>query len=162
MKKVMFFCSVVAMSTAAFGSTETTEFEALQEYLEFRESEIECLTQNIYHEARGEDTLGQIAVAFVTRNRRDHEYFPDTICEVVWEDYQFSWTHDGRSDRMRDEYAAQVAEVIAQWVYDGREVDPTNGALFYHTHQVNPSWTRSLEEETRIGVHIFYVWDGEW
>jgi spore germination cell wall hydrolase CwlJ-like protein len=151
MKKVMFFCSVVATSTAAYGSTE-----------EFRESEIACLTQNIYHEARGEDSLGQIAVAFVTKNRRDHDYFPDTICEVVWEDHQFSWTNDGRSDLMRDEYAAQTAEVIAEWVYDGREVDPTNGALFYHTHRVNPSWARLLEEETRIGVHIFYVWDGEW
>lgn len=129
-----------------------------QDYVEARE----CLAMNIYHEARGEPIVGQIAVAQVTVNRTHHDYFPDTVCEVVWQDNQFSWTNDGRSDRIRDEEAYNVALNIAEWVLMGREEDPTNGALFYHADHVNPFWTRSVDEETKIGDHVFYTWDGTW
>ena len=53
----------------------------------------ECLAMNIYHEARGERMEGQIAVAQVTLNRAAHEEWPSTICDVVYQPKQFSWTH---------------------------------------------------------------------
>lgn len=158
---LIFFASLVSASVA-YGSTNMYDYDMISEKAAFRQSEIQCLTQNIYHEARGEEVLGQIAVAYVTINRRDHEYFPDTTCEVVWQPHQFSWTNDGRSDRMRNEEARRIAENIAEWVYDGKEEDPTNGALFYHTHHINPSWSRKVDEETQIGIHVFYTWDGSW
>ena len=52
-----------------------------------------CLALNIYHEARSESMEGQIAVAQVTLNRVAHSEWPSTICEVVSEPKQFSWTH---------------------------------------------------------------------
>ena len=52
----------------------------------------ECLALNVYHEARGEVIEGQIAVAHVTLNRVNHSYFPETICDVVYQNRQFSWT----------------------------------------------------------------------
>ena len=52
--------------------------------------DIECLAMNIYHVARGVPVVGQIAVAQVTMNRVEHNYFPDTVCTVVWEEDQFS------------------------------------------------------------------------
>ena len=51
-----------------------------------------CLAMNIYHEARSESMQGQIAVAQVTLNRVEHDKWPSTICEVVYEPKQFSWT----------------------------------------------------------------------
>ena len=46
-------------------------------------SDIHCLAENIYFEARGESTAGKMAVALVTLNRVMDERFPDTICGVV-------------------------------------------------------------------------------
>jgi len=128
-----------------------------------RAEQLECLALNIYHEARGESILGQIAVAQVTMNRVDHSYFPDTVCSVVWQRSQFSWTNDGRSDEAADTERYEVAMNIAETVYDREEDDPTNGALFYHATYINaPSWTRQMEVATEIGVHVFYNWDGTW
>lgn len=125
-------------------------------------AEKECLAMNIYHEARGEPIQGQIAVANVTMNRVAHDYFPDTVCEVVWQPHQFSWTSDGRSDATNDQEAYDIALNIAEWVLAGEEEDNTEGALFYHTHAVNPSWNRQMELAMVIGVHRFYQWDGTW
>jgi spore germination cell wall hydrolase CwlJ-like protein len=56
------------------------------------EDELGCLVANIYHEARGEDALGQAAVAHVTLNRVRSPSYSDTVCGVVWQPGQFSWT----------------------------------------------------------------------
>jgi len=45
----------------------------------------ECLAENIYHEARGESTLGKIAVGLVTINRVRDARWPSNICSVVYE-----------------------------------------------------------------------------
>lgn len=57
------------------------------DYREFR-----CLSQSIYHEARGEPLDGQIMVANVIMNRVKHKEFPNTICDVVFQRNQFEWT----------------------------------------------------------------------
>jgi spore germination cell wall hydrolase CwlJ-like protein len=54
------------------------------------ENELGCLVENVYFEARGEDVLGQAAVAYVTLNRVRSPDYPDTICDVVWQKGQFS------------------------------------------------------------------------
>ncbi len=61
--------------------------------------EVFCLAQNIYFEASVEHRVGKSAVAHVTLNRVDSPRYPDSVCEVVWQDRQFSWTQDGKSDR---------------------------------------------------------------
>ena len=61
----------------------------------------ECLAMNIYHESRGERLEGQIAVAQVTINRMEHTKWPSTICEVVYQPKQFSWTHLIKLQRKR-------------------------------------------------------------
>ena len=48
-----------------------------------KQSDVECLTEAVYFEARGETFIGQLAVANVIMERvRDHR-FPPTVCEVV-------------------------------------------------------------------------------
>ena len=48
------------------------------------------------------------------------------------------------------------AQQIAREVLSGQSVDPTNGALFYHTRAIRPWWSRYGEGPTTIGAHIFY------
>lgn len=123
-----------------------------------------CMAMNIYHESRGEVLEGQIAVAHVTANRVNHKQWPNTICEVVYQDKQFSWTHLIKDQTPKNNKLWNQALVIARDVMIGNTVDPTNGSVFYHANYVNPSWAKqsSLDVSKVIGVHIFYTWDGTW
>lgn len=118
----------------------------------------ECMAMNVYHEARGESWEGQAAVVHVTLNRVADPRFPDSICDVVWQSGQFSWTQDGRSDYPHDEGAWRLSQDIASIAYDRWLVgeDFSEGATFYHAHWVSPSWARQFEETVEIGVHTFY------
>lgn len=122
----------------------------------------ECLAKNIYYESRGEVAEGQIAVAHVTLNRVAHDNWPNTICEVVYQPKQFSWTFLIKDQNPKDEKLWKQANIIARDVIIGNTVDPTYGATFYHANYVNPSWIKYMEISKVIGVHIFYTWDGTW
>lgn len=136
----------------------------IMEEVEKAYDNIECLAMNVYHESRGEDLQGQYAVAHVTMNRVNHSYFPDDVCLVVWDDHQFSWTNDGRSDNPSNEDSFHLAKKVAIKVYFGEHHDNTNGSLFYHTTSVDPDWNdhESLTQSVQLGDHIFYNWTGTW
>lgn len=124
--------------------------------------EHECMAMNIYHESRGEVIEGQIAVAHVTMNRVDHDYWPNSVCDVVYQNKQFSWTHTIKDPTPKEEKAWKQAKVIARDVMIGNTVDPTEGAVFYHANYVNPVWAKQMDISKVIGIHIFYTWDGQW
>jgi N-acetylmuramoyl-L-alanine amidase len=115
-----------------------------------------CLSLNVYHEARGERVEGQIAVAQVTLNRKADNRWPDTICGVVYQDKQFSWTHTIKDHTPKEEAAWKQAQIIARDVMIGNVEDPTAGATHYHASWVNPSWAKELKLAKVIGVHLFY------
>lgn len=123
-------------------------------------AEIECLATNIYFEALTESDAGKIAVANVTMNRVNHPAFPNSVCEVVWEPKQFSWTHDGKSDRPDSAKAYAEVYEIAKAVYNGNITDITEGATFYHADYVNPPWAKVMERVGQIDRHIFYKHEG--
>jgi spore germination cell wall hydrolase CwlJ-like protein len=126
-----------------------------QKAVELSERELTCLVANIYHEARGEDDLGQAAVAWVTLNRVRYPDYPDTICEVVMQDSQFSWFSDGRSDYMTDLPAIEKAVNIALAVSRGEIMDPTGGSLHYYAHErVRPYWSKA-GYQLIVGGHTF-------
>jgi spore germination cell wall hydrolase CwlJ-like protein len=123
--------------------------------------QIDCLTDNIYHEAGYEPEAGKVAVALVTLNRTQDPRFPKDICSVVKQKVnstcQFSWFCEKTttmSVRARQSY--EQARDVAIHVYVNYEKlqDITNGALFYHADYVNPQW--KLQKTVVIGRHIFY------
>lgn len=115
-----------------------------------------CLTVAIFFEARGEPIEGQFAVGQVILNRVDDPRYPDTVCDVVYEDRAFSFTHDGKSDRLpkkptgATERAREVASSLLRWGY------PLTSTHF-HTASVEPLWSKSFKLDTRIGNHLFYT-----
>ena len=123
-----------------------------------------CLATAIYHEARGEEIKGQFAVAEVILNRVASRKYPDTICSVVYQGVregriggcQFSFACDGRSEAMPNRNAARIARRIAQVMADGGHRGLTEGALYFHTTAVRPSWSQRFTQTTRIGAHLFY------
>ncbi len=119
-------------------------------------AELHCLALNIYHESRNQSIEGRVGVAFVTLNRVKSSLFPDTVCGVVWQRNQFSWTRNKRKRTPRDRIAFKQAQAIALGVTLNLMLDPTNNGLWYHTAKSKPIWRLKLRISGRIGDHIFY------
>lgn len=114
-----------------------------------------CLALNIYHESRSESLEGQIAVAMVTMNRASWD--TASVCDVVYERKQFSWTHRLEDFTPKEPIAWERARQLAQRVIEGRHDDITDGATHFHTRAVRPAWRHSLKKLKTIGGHVFYV-----
>jgi spore germination cell wall hydrolase CwlJ-like protein len=128
-----------------------------------------CLTQAIYHEARGESEAGQWAVANVIINRAMSKKFPSSLCGVVFQNAdkgrfkcQFTFACDGRSDFGTEQGAWKRASKMAQVAVrefqagDRPGVVP-NSTLYYHTTAVAPSWSNKFHRVAAIGSHLFYA-----
>jgi spore germination cell wall hydrolase CwlJ-like protein len=146
--------------------------------------EIDCLAQNIYHEARNDMLAGQFAVADVVLNRVDDKRFPNTICDVVKEGplyesaktrltkdpndaiyfpvknkCQFSWYCDGEDDITNEDLAWRQAQTIAYMILGNLTFRGiTEGSTHYHATYVNPRWAKTKYPIGRIGKHKFYRW----
>lgn len=128
--------------------------------------EIICLSLNIYHEARGDNHQGQIATAFVVKNRVEYSNFPNTYCNVIWQYYktkkgkyiaQFSWTRDRFSDIPKNRRAWIEAQKLAYLVYMNYDIyDLTEGHLNYYAHMsiLPPKWAKGIKGII-IGRHTF-------
>ncbi len=125
-------------------------------------AEFKCLAEALYFEARGETVKGQFAVAEVIRNRVKSNRFPNTYCGVIHQgtgrkyQCQFTYTCDGNPETIREHAAYARVAKVARATMDGRAPEITNGATFYHTTAVRPSWARKFTNTARFGVHLFY------
>lgn len=115
------------------------------------QSDKRCLAEVIYHEARGESETGQMAVAEVVMNRTESPHFPKTVCGVVNQRGQFA-----PKKRISEQGAYRDAVRIANAVYEGKAPEVTQGATYFHTPAVRPSWSRRFTRTKQIGSHIFY------
>ena len=130
-----------------------------------RQADLVCLARNVYHEARGEPTAGQYAVAEVTLNRVASRQFPNSVCDVVYEKRfdigrnrlvgAFSWTELASVSKPTG-IAWRRAIKAAEAIYDKQQEPTVQGALFYHADSIEPRWAREKKRVARIGSHIFY------
>jgi len=126
-------------------------------------AEHRCLAEAMYFEARGEGETGERAVAEVILHRLAEGSHGNTLCGVVYEGAgqtfcQFTFVCDGALGRpriMEDWRAAQVlaARVLAG---EGAVSDDTDGATYFHTTAVHPTWAPKMQRVTQIGNHVFY------
>ena len=138
------------------------------------ETALMCMALNMYHEAKNQSMLGQIAVGQVVMNRVEDNRFPDNVCDVVTEAVtykgtnkpvlhkcQFSWWCDGQKDEPDfDSKELWKALEYASIVFSGTiMLDVTEGATHYHATYVRPSWAKTKTKTTRIDRHIFYRWE---
>jgi spore germination cell wall hydrolase CwlJ-like protein len=128
-------------------------------------ADIQALTLNVYHEARGEGTAGWLAVLNVCRNRLKSGDYPDNYHDIVYQPKQFSWTADGLTDTPQDsETYADIKKYVVDFL-TGQAPDNTGGALFY----CNPAgvsggvegfmelFSRPLIPTVNIGRHSFFA-----
>lgn len=131
------------------------------------EEEVRLLAATAWGEARSEGPEGMRAVSHVIVNRVGSR-FGDDLETVIRAPKQFSAWNRGDPNRPLvqnpERYATRgasretwlAAQEIARQVLSGQSVDPTDGALFYHTRAIRPWWSRHGEGATVIGAHIFY------
>ncbi|MFZ5669381.1 MAG: cell wall hydrolase [Pseudomonadota bacterium] len=128
--------------------------------------DLECLTQAVYYEARGETPAGQAAVAQVVLNRARHPLFPKTICAVVFQGAyggrtcQFSFACDGSMRRTRERGAWARAEKVAARALSGFVMAQVGNATHFHTINVSPGWGPRMVRIGQVGLHVFYRFGG--
>lgn len=123
-------------------------------------AQLECMTEALYFEARGEGFSGMVAVAAVIYNRTLDPRWPDTPCLVVEQPFQFSYRNTeiatGRLD-MPNEKARREAEAAAYAVLSTDAGPLMGNVLYYHADYVTPQWDYSkIEMVGAVGAHEFY------
>lgn len=124
-----------------------------------------CLLRAVWHESRGEGFRGQLWTAKTILNRTRSEGFPPSVCKVVYQKNQFSFTHQlpinkqyvNPKTALEKQTFKQVelASTIAV-LADRLSIDYTNDSKYYHTLTVKPVWRHKLKITKVIGNHIFY------
>ena len=113
-------------------------------------SDLNLLARVVYGEARGEEYVGQVAVAAVVLNRVASPSFPNTIAGVVYQAGAFDCVSDGQINLTPNDTAMRAAEdALNGW-------DPTYGCLFYYNPRTATSaWMLSRPVKLVIGQHNF-------
>jgi spore germination cell wall hydrolase CwlJ-like protein len=149
---------------AAAASAPTAPFEKPVD------SELKCLTDAIYFEARGESVEGQLAVGRVVLNRLASGKYRDTVCGVVYQGTnrgrrcQFSFACDNKPDVIAEPAKWQEIEGYAAWLFADEEslrdqhqpLTAIAASTYYHADYVSPRWARRLVPTGHIGRHYFY------
>jgi hypothetical protein len=122
-----------------------------------------CLANAIYFEARSEPLRGQMAVAQVVMNRVFSGFYPDNVCDVVYQNAhrrlacQFTFACDGKSKAIHDRGSWARANRIATQTLDGQIYLPEVAkSTHYHAAYVRPVWAREMKRLAKHGLHSFY------
>jgi spore germination cell wall hydrolase CwlJ-like protein len=129
--------------------------------LVYEDIDVFCLAKNIFHEAGIEPDIGKYAVAQVTLNRVASHKYPNTVCKVVLDRYQFSWANR-RSTHWTHPKGPnwdQSYKIAQQVMASGYRVKGLENAKYYHADYVNPHWSRKMTHVATVGTHIFYTND---
>ena len=123
--------------------------------------ELDCLTQAVYFEARGETPRGQAAVAQVVLNRVANPSFPKSVCGVVFQraathGCQFSFACDGSMRHGREAAAWDRARRIAERALSGVVLADVGKATHFHTTDCQPDWGPQMLRVAQVGLHVFY------
>lgn len=124
------------------------------------ERELNCLANNIYFESRNQSNLGQLAVGLVTVTRAERQKWSKTICGVVYDHKQFTWTWD-KKQKLKHEDTLQYLQALhlaSRILYgDFDSMREMFNADHYHTTKVHPAWADKFSKVATIDNHIFYV-----
>ncbi len=122
-----------------------------------------CLANAVYFESRGEPVRGQIAVAQVVLNRVFSPFYPNNVCDVVYQNVhrhnscQFTFACDGIPDVVTEPDAWTRAERIARDMLDGKLWMPEVAkSTHYHANYVRPNWIGEMKKLYHTGIHSFY------
>jgi spore germination cell wall hydrolase CwlJ-like protein len=122
-----------------------------------------CLANAVYFEARDEPVRAQIAVAQVVLNRAFSPFYPNNVCDVVYQNAhrhlacQFTFACDGKRNLVEEPDAWTRAKKIAADILDGKLWMPEVAkSTHYHDWWAHPNWVGEMRRIDRLGGLIFY------
>ncbi len=117
----------------------------------FSGNDLKLLANAVYGESRGEQYIGQVAVAAVILNRISNPSFPNTVSGVIFEPGAFTAVADGQIWLTPNKKAEQaVRDAIKGW-------DPTGGCIYYFNPATATSkwiWSRP---QVKKSVNTFFA-----
>lgn len=126
-------------------------------------SERLCLIEATYHECRNCSDNEIIAISDVIINRVNHHKFPDSICKVVQQPFQFSYKNhlEDKTEIILEEKQniisildrkalERIENLVDDRLYSGKlssKILPDT-ALFYHAKHMQkyPSWSKKMQK----------------
>ena len=126
---------------------------------------LDCLSEAVYYEARGESPAGQAAVAQVVLNRVRSPLYPKSVCGVVYQGAQtrtcqFSFACNGSMNRPREPAAWRRSQAVAARALGGFVMAQVGNATNFHVVGLGRIWGGSLQRVAQIGDHVFYAFSG--
>ncbi|MCZ2397887.1 MAG: cell wall hydrolase [Chitinophagales bacterium] len=130
-----------------------------------QETELLCIKSALWHEARGEPEEGIRAVMSVIYNRKNSKHYPDTFCDVILQDKQFSAFNSNKglaTKRLKPVREADIAAYtkvagIAQEVLLGTFKPVLDPSVMHYAHfRVKNHWTKKYKKVKVAGKHVFY------
>lgn len=132
--------------------------------------DLTCLAEAVYHESKGESTIGQLLVAQVVLNRLYTTTKRSSICAVVYEKSfdrnkpyacQFSFTCSEKKVRINKkskewEKALRIANMILNENHSNLlYYDLSKGSMFYTRCNIRTTWMKNMKLVRREGQHCF-------
>ena len=117
--------------------------------------DMKCMADNLHWEAKVDGVAGMAAVASVVMNRVASPRYPNTVCKVVYQRKQFSWTLYKRLKKIKIDHDWQTL-MVARLALLGQLIDKTGGATHYHAVYVTPYWGKVYEFTVQVEQHLFY------
>lgn len=158
MKKILLLAALAVPAVAQTAKVDHTK------------QDVACLKANLFFEARGESLKGKEAVAKVTLNRVKSKKYPSSVCAVVFQKKQFSWSFqqpyskiqkvlqgDMRGYSALDKQAYLESKKTAETALKTPPNVLPESALWYHANYVQPKWAAKMKKVKQVGKHIFYV-----
>lgn len=113
--------------------------------------ELDLLARLVRAEAQGESYVGKVAVGVVVLNRVDHEGFPNSIKDVIYQPGQFSPVSNGAINTPADAESKRAA-------IEALNTDRSKGAgslFFYNPKASTSTWLESRPTTLVLGNHVF-------
>lgn len=120
--------------------------------LSVTEEEKALLARLVHAEAKGEPYVGKVAVANVVINRVEHEQFPDTVKEVI---YQKNAFQPVQNETIHEAADSEAYNAVTEALVLNKHKDQS--LYFYNPDTATDEWIRSRDVTKVIGNHVFAI-----
>lgn len=120
-----------------------------------------CMTEALHFEARDQSIKGQAAVAVTILNRVKDKHFPNTVCKVINQYKQFSYTLTPIEERkaylrnlnILDSKALFVNVLVSLQALSGGFKGMHTSLHYFNPSIVTPSWASAFDSSFIIDDH---------
>lgn len=113
-----------------------------------------CLAQVLFFEANNESVMGLEAVAATVFNRMTLPHYPHTVCGVVYQAHQYSWTEN--TANWARQPPQQFFALARNFIGMHAQLAQLYPVTHFHHEAIHPHWSSSLDFYGQYGAHQFY------